>query len=192
MATKNVKYPGNLGKRPTIGELNVADAAALLDMRYSTMSAARIAGREWEQDRIANLLTDLLDHYKIPLDNNRWFSLALRLARKHVPAFQDAAYVGRPKKLKPFRNLADLANQYANPPIKRKPGRPKRWTDEIRRQIVDDVNRTCEKEGLKGRGRVKRALEILLKRAPLSRRQYWLKRLQKIYSDAQKQIPEMA
>jgi hypothetical protein len=193
MTTENTKYPGSLGKRPTQKELDADRDAALLNVPPDDLNANRIAGGKYERERTANLVVALMEHFEIPLGTeNKWFYLALRLARRHVPAFQDPIRAGRKPKM-PFGSLAYIFANHSKTQTKKKPGAPKKWPDEMYRQILQDVKSTCEREGLKpGRGSKKAALQILLKNIPMRRRKYKLDWWQKQHSKAVRMFPESA
>lgn len=134
MPTKK-KYAGRLGK-PTRKN-------AIAALIYTPNSSARI-------DIEAELLHELCRHYGIDLTaKHRWLSLALCLARVHVPAFQITAAKGPGAPRKRRRTVSA----------------PSQKVDGLQehRQLVELVDAAIQRNGLNGRGKIKTALEIMIK-----------------------------
>lgn len=87
---EKVKYPGALGKKTP---------------KPNLLTSLLIGKDEWRADLEAEMLMRLLDHYEIAnlKGSEKWFALALALARDNVPAFQvsQSKPPGRPKSKKP-------------------------------------------------------------------------------------------
>ena len=158
--TKSVKYPGKLGKPLTHSESN---ALALEAMRGARGLKALTASLSESADRRNyELLSELLDHYGIPRDDERkWFLLALEFAKAHVPAFRSQKRRGRPPKFKKGQSLADFMNG-VSPRRTGKPGRKKEYTDALYHGLLEDVQKTCKAHGFKGRSAIKKALTKII------------------------------
>ena len=169
------KYPGRLGK-PTRKN-------AIVGLLFQRGSKAMT-------EHEADTLNALCDHYGIDAaDTDRWFFLALDLAREHVPAMQitSAKGAGAPRKKRRFLQTE-----------KRKVGAPKRVPDEQHTNLLLWVNETIRREQLSGRGAIKKALVIALRDIARteSKSPAWamdnLVRWQQRYRYAAKQFPELA
>lgn len=114
MAPKRIRYLGELGK--------------LTPQRLSLAAMLRARGddnkwEEWLAGHESELLCELLDYYKLDRRApNKWFLLAYRLAKDHVPAFTIAEGRGRGRPRKPY-TVRDLLRRMKLV----KPGRPRKW-----------------------------------------------------------------
>ena len=179
MAT--VKYPGTLGQPYK---------------HYKRLAAALENNHDWLDNHELEHIEKLLNFYKIAKDDpKKWLALSFALARDHVPAFK-ASFTGRRGRPKDFKKLIEKRSQELTKP-KAKVGRPRQSTDRFYRWYIEQIDRICTENSLVGRGRVKRAIEIMValyaQKNGLSvvnkQKQdvpYW----QKIYSEAKKIIPE--
>lgn len=92
---EKVKYPGALGKRTP---------------KPNLLTSLLVDKSKWSADLEAEMLMRLIDHYQIAdlKGGEKWFALALALARDNVPAFQvsQAKPQGRPRSKKPVAQPA--------------------------------------------------------------------------------------
>jgi len=199
MPIKSVKYPGKLGKPIAVRDSEAAVMDAMLGVQDGGLTACIAAIDELRRERDEVLLLALLDHYDIARDDKqRWFQLAHKLARAHVPAFRSALRVGRPRKFKNGMSLAEFLGA-PQPRRKGKAGRKREWTDEKYRKLAIHVRDWCVRLDLKGRGAAKKALTEWLKSHARKHNESEretirdnLKNLQKRHSEAKKKFPELA
>jgi len=167
MKTKKPRYKGELAKPIYVGSIPI--------------EGTNEEQQEWieqviEQEAIEKLPL-LMGHYKIP-DKDDYFSLALALARDHVPGFR--VVPDTPLKLKHSNwGAVILANR----------GRRRAWTPERLNALIDAVEDTKKKLSI---SKDREALEILAQRGkwarPVNRSpQEWRKTLQNQLALARRQ-----
>ncbi len=199
MATKNVKYPGKLGKPITARDIQAEVREASAATPSGDAEAVTAAVHERLRRREIYLLFDLMDHFEIARDDlNRWYFLAHKLASSHVPAFRYGSRVGRPPKSE-YESRGHTLAALLMKGSKRKPGPKRKFTDAICRGLLSEVREISLRNGFKGRGAVTKALTEMLtidarergksvSTAILEKLDYFQKR----YSDAKKRFPELA
>jgi hypothetical protein len=110
---KEPKYPGELRKYIKPERLAAYMTVEQLLEPSFIKSVADINLIKAELDANRDNFRLLMDHFGINSDDDnedRWLLLAFALARNHVPAFQNAPKMGRPKKMEydPLRLYCDI------------------------------------------------------------------------------------
>jgi hypothetical protein len=138
------KYPGNLGK-----------SIAVERWLGQWLSGNEDAYEKWLVGTQAQVLSELMDHYKIPLDwkpEQRWRGLAFCLALDHVPAMRESSTRGRGRPAKVDKPI--------NPSPSRKRGAPPKYDDQFRHDLLDEV-RELKEDAAKQRLRLTDAAAVL-------------------------------
>ena len=87
MTARTVKYPGRLGRPMSEKEFHAERTASSAEGMVAKFGMR--ATLNWIDQRELELLIELMEYYRIhPSDPNCSLSLAVSLARDHVPAFR--------------------------------------------------------------------------------------------------------
>ena len=143
------RYPAKLLRPSSESEAILTARQAGLPGSTAYKMAVKVAGeqrRKW-------VINELFDHYAIRrCDPRRWNRLAMCLAFDHVSAMRFDPE--RPLRTRSMHALERLLGR-------RKTGRPRKYTAEGLRGLLEHVIGIADRERLTGRGKQKRAVHII-------------------------------
>ena len=185
-SAKRGRYPTTLRRQPRVEELIARVRHGPRSPGPSLSQLVAEIGDIWEQHR-NRAIDALFAHYQVSKTApDAWRSLALLLARDHVPALRltDRPAPGRPRN--PRKQLA----------VKRSRGRPRDPRRErnllVLRMVALDIMR---KQKLQGRGAQRRAARILVEQwarqrgGATSRAKWVVPMLEKLLSEGKRRFP---